>query len=168
MSNKILRGALILVAAVALTACGSSSRKSDFSQDYKAQQNTKVELLGIKNDTGQTFDVDIETLLSDALSTELNRQALLWKGDAGPRVSLKASIIEYEKGDAFKRWLVPGWGATVVTIRCEVLQDGKAIGSVDAKRSVSAGGGYTVGAWRTIFAEIAKDAVKELRPKIRS
>jgi hypothetical protein len=40
------------------------------------------------------------------------------------------------------------------------------VGSEQARRTVSIGGAYTIGAWRTIFNSIAEDIVDDLREKI--
>jgi hypothetical protein len=109
--------------------------------------------------------VNIEKLLTDALTEKLTRQELLWSGGQARRVVLVSKIIEYEPGDAFKRWLMPGWGATVVGVECEVRDGDRLVGTVRARRTVSAGGGYTIGAWRTIFSSVADDIVGELRGK---
>lgn len=76
--------------------------------------------------------------------------------------------MRYEPGNAFKRWLWPGYGSTVIKLHCELTDstNHKVIGSVDALRTVSWGGGYSIGAWKTIFASVAKDVVSELRTKI--
>jgi len=95
----------------------------------------------------------------------------LWAGaPAGEHLILTSQIVEYEEGDAFKRWLLPGWGTTVLSIHCELKDSatGKLLGAVEARRTISIGGAYSIGAWRTVFASVAKDVVKELRAKIHA
>lgn len=38
----------------------------------------------------------------------------------------------------------------------------------DAKRTVDAGGGYTIGAWETIFKSVADDIVTELGEQVKA
>ena len=88
--------------------------------------------------------------------------------DAAPKLVLAADIVEYEPGDAFKRWLLPGWGATVLVVRGTLVDaEKRAVGSVEAKRTVEAGGGYTIGAWETVFRDIANDIVTKLREQLK-
>jgi hypothetical protein len=42
------------------------------------------------------------------------------------------------------------------------------VGSVEARRTVSFGGAYTIGAWKTVFASVAKDVVKELQTQMQN
>ncbi len=91
---------------------------------------------------------------------------MLWTDGQPHKVVLACKIVEYDEGNAFKRWLLPGWGATVLSIQCDMKKGGQLVGSNDARRTVSAGGGYTIGAWRTIFENLAEDVVEDLRSKI--
>ena len=71
-------------------------------------------------------------------------------------------------GNAFQRWLLPGWGSTVLAVR-GTLRDqpsGKSAASIDYQRSVHFGGLYTVGAWETIFPSVAGDIAQDLKVKI--
>ena len=36
------------------------------------------------------------------------------------------------------------------------------VGSVEAKRTVSFGGAYSIGAWKTVFNNLANDVVEDL------
>jgi hypothetical protein len=153
---------LILV----ITACGTVQHNVKFNPDYRTQAGTRLEVAAVSNQTKETFDVDIERMLADALSQELREQDLLWTGQDGQRLLIKAQILEYSKGDAFKRWLAPGAGATVLTVSCDLLDGDQCVGTAQAKRTVSAGGLYTVGAWRTVFNSVAKDLAEDLRSQL--
>jgi len=108
----------------------------------------------------------VEHMLRRALTEKLTAEKLLWNDTTPKKLVLDSKILDYDEGNAFKRWLLPGWGATVLTIQSDLRQDGQLVGTVDAKRTVSAGGGYTIGAWKTIFDNIAGDIVEDLREKI--
>ena len=158
---------LFLVICIALlSACGSVRHEINLNDDYTPKAGTKIEIGKTENTTGQEFDIDVEQLFTDALAEELRASNMLWSGEATAKIKLQSKITEYEEGNAFKRWLMPGWGATIVSIQCDLREGSKIIGTVDARRTVSMGGGYTIDAWRTIFADIAKDVVSELKPKI--
>ena len=81
------------------------------------QPGTKVVVGSVKNQTGQSFDIDVEKMLADALNGALEKRNLKWAGGNFPMLELSAEIVEYTKGDAFKRWLMPGWGSTVLVVR---------------------------------------------------
>ena len=70
-------------------------------------------------------------------------------------------ILDYQPGDAFKRWLLPGYGATEVVVKTKIYSSKgkKYIGFVDANRTVSVGGAFTIGAWRKVFKGIAEDTI---------
>jgi hypothetical protein len=63
---------------------------------------------------------------------------------------------------------MPGWGATVLVVRGTLVDaDNRTVGSVEAKRTVEAGGGYTIGAWETIFRDVANDIVTRLGEQLK-
>jgi len=80
---------------------------------------------------------------------------------------MDVNIIEYRMGDAFKRWLWPGYGSTILVIEANLLDaEGNVDATAQANRSVDAGGGYTVGAWEKIFEDVAADLVSDLKASI--
>ncbi len=57
---------------------------------------------------------------------------------------------------------MPGVGSTVLEIHCDMKERGEVIGVADARRTVEAGDGYTIGAWRTVFSDVANDVVADV------
>ena len=168
-SRQLLRYFPILLSILtimALTGCGAVQHKVTFQDNYSPQAQTKIEVGQVTNETKETFDVNVEQMLTDAFAEELRKETMLWDGGSDTKLVLSSKIVEYAKGDAFKRWLLPGWGSTVLTIQCDLKDGNKVVGSAEARRTVSIGGGYTIGAWKTIFASVAKDVVKDLRSQI--
>jgi tetratricopeptide (TPR) repeat protein len=152
-----------LVFMTVATGCGTVNHKVDFKDNYLPPSGTKIELGRVVNKTGEEFDIDIRGMLSYSLEKTLKEKELLWSSYEAPRLLLESNIIEYKKGDAFKRWLLPGWGATILIVRCDLVDDdNNIVGSVKATRTVSAGGAYTIGAWKTIFDNLANDVVEDL------
>lgn len=157
-----------VVAGLLVAGCGTVEHKIELDQQYSVKPGTKVVLGAVKNQTGQSFDIDVEKMLGDAFSQALKDKNLEWTGGEVPKLILTADIVQYDKGDAFKRWLVPGWGATVLVVRGALYEsDDRKVGSVDAKRTVDAGGGYTVGAWQTIFRNVADDVIVKLAEQVK-
>ena len=160
--------AAILLALLLVAGCGTVEHRVALEQQYVVQPGTKVEVGAVKNQTGKTFEIDVQKMLADALGNALRERNLQWKGEATPKLVLAADIVEYEAGDAFKRWLMPGWGATVLVVRGTLVDaDNRTVGSVEAKRTVEAGGGYTIGAWETIFRDVANDIVTRLGEQLK-
>ena len=158
-----------LLLMTVVTACGAVHHKVDFRDKYIPQADTKIELGRVMNKTGEEFDIDIKKMLSDSLKKTLKEKELLWSSTGGPRLLLESNIIDYKKGDAFKRWLLPGWGATILIVRCDLVDDdNNIVGSVKATRTVSIGGLYSIGAWKTVFDNLANDVVEDLSKSILS
>jgi len=136
-----------------------------------SKADTRIEVGPVTNETGKTVDVDIPKMFTDALTEQLTDDHLLWSGGSHDvdHLVITTKIIDYDEGDAFKRWLLPGWGSTVLSIHCELKDSasGKLAGSVDAHRTVTFGGAYTIEAWQSIFASVAKDVVGDLRSHIQ-
>lgn len=148
---------------VVATGCGTVHHKVDFKDKYTPPADTKIELGRVMNKTGEEFDIDIKKMLSDSLEKTLKEKELLWTDTGGSRLLLESNIIEYKKGDAFQRWLMPGWGATTLIVRCDLVdEDNSIVGSVKAMRTVSVGGLYSIGAWKTVFDNLANDVVEDL------
>jgi hypothetical protein len=106
-------------------------------------------------------------MLRDAMVNELAEDNLLGTQDSPDVVEMNLNIIEYRKGDAFKRWLWPGYGSTVLVIEATLLdRDGNVDATAQANRSVDAGGGFTTGAWEKIFKTVASDLVSDLKGSI--
>ena len=89
--------------------------------------DTKVLVGEVANKTGESFD--IEAMQRDAMVDELEKKKLLGQQGAPDLVAMNVNIIEYRKGDAFKRWLLPGYGSTVLVVEATLLD---AEGNVDA------------------------------------
>ena len=164
-------GVIVLLGLV-LAGCGAVSHEAALLSSYVPERGIRIEVGKVTNATGQTPTVDdemvnVEQLLADKLTEKLRGADFLWAGGPVRRLVLSSKIIEYEPGDAFKRWLLPGWGSTVVTVEGELRDEANTVvGTVRARRTVSFGGVYTIGAWRTIFSSVADDIVSELRSKI--
>jgi hypothetical protein len=169
------RGSFVFVVAlvaVGLAGCGTVSRQAHFVTAMSPESGALVEVGTVTNATGRTPTVDgeaveVERLLMRKLAEKLNDKQLLWINTPSPHLTLTSKIVEYEPGDAFKRWVLPGWGSTAMTVECELRDQAETVvGRVRIRRTVDAGGLYTVGAWRSIFSTVAGDIVSELKSKI--
>ena len=161
----------LITISITSAGCGAVSHETKLIETYVPPPRALIEVGQVTNSTGQVPKVDdkvvdIERMLADALAERLQKEDFLWSQGAGPKLVLNSQITEYDPGDAFKRWLMPGWGSTVVAVECDLRDGDQVVGTLRARRTVSFGGAYTIGAWKTVFGSIAEDVVKELRTKI--
>jgi serine/threonine-protein kinase len=169
--NKCIRP-LILALIFSLTpilfwSCANVQHQATFNKNYLPKEDVRIKVAKVVNDTGYSFDVDIEQLLANTLEEQLMEENLLNLGKTEPNLFMESRIIGYKKGSALKRWVMPGWGATELAIRCDLRDDkNNLVGTAMASREVVAGGLYTVGAWETIFNDVANDVAGDLKDQI--
>jgi thioredoxin reductase len=170
MLSRIVAAGIMGMFAAVCAGCGVANRTAKFDQGYTPKPGTKIQAGTVTNETGKTpGEIDVVKALSDELDKALEKKNLKWTSNiGGDYLVLPCKILEYEEGSAFKRWLLPGWGSTALSVHCDLTENtgGKTVGSVDARRTVDAGGLYTVGAWKTVFVDIAGDMATELEEKI--
>lgn len=162
--------AVALLAAMVSAGCGSANRNVRFNDGYNCAAGTKVEVPPAANATGKTFEeVDVAKALTEELAKALGNEGI-YADDryTGGRLKLPCQVTEYEPGNAFKRWLMPGYGSTVLAVKCDLAEAGtdNVVGTAEARRTVDAGGAYTVGAWKTIFVSLSEDVAKEIKSKL--
>jgi hypothetical protein len=163
-----MRALSIFIAITFLAACGTTQHSLTLKEQYVPHEDSRVAVGSVSNATGQTFDVDVEAMLRDALTENLKAHEVYCEQAQGHDLTLNAKVTEYARGDAFKRWLLPGYGSTVLTVECELVDPaGMVIGTAEAKRTVEGGGAYTIGAWQSIFSSVAHDVVDDLEKQVR-
>jgi outer membrane murein-binding lipoprotein Lpp len=81
------------------------------------------------------------------------------------RYVLACDISTFVEGSAFKRWLMPGWGATTGQVAVMVTDSttGETVAIVRGHATVAAGGLYSVDADRIILSSALDDVVQQLR-----
>lgn len=168
---KVLWGFILILLLLPLinSGCANVQHQAKFDQNYKPPEEISVKVARVSNDTGVVFENNIEKLLVEAFEEKLNEKNLLCEQGKTPSLLLESYIIKYREGSAFKRWLLPGWGATELSIRCE-LKDEKnnLVGSAVASREIFAGGLYTIGAWKTVFKDVTDDVANDLRDQLKT
>tara|TARA_B100000029_G_C17136756_1_gene800837 strand:- start:191 stop:694 length:504 start_codon:yes stop_codon:yes gene_type:complete len=158
MSFKKLLTALFI--GIVVAGCSTTSNIDLVNQDSMTS-NFSVNSVTAKNESGQSFEIDIESLLETAVNQELSKQGLSNRG--GPSYALQVSIIQYKEGNAFARWMMPGMGKTVLSVEAILTNEtGVAVAQSQATRSIGAGGGYTINAWSRVFNQVAEQLVEDL------
>lgn len=155
-----LLGLVVVVAVGAGCATKSSFDAADSS--VKLSKESKFEVSKVDDNSGFTpsgEDVAQAKAMQAALTAELERAGL-----AGQGYKLNVSISEYAPGNAFARWIMPGMGGTYLKTRTSILGgDDKTVAVIPVNRTVAAGGGFTIGAWRECFNDVATEIVKVLK-----
>lgn len=159
--KKIFLTGLVL-AGILFSGC-SAKHSLVFNENFTPKDNTKIELKEVSNKTSQTFEVNAEQMLKEALSKKLETENMLWVNEESSKLQLYVDILEYSEGNAFKRWIMPGWGATVLSIEATLKDNNQIIGKANANRNIAAGGGYTIGAWKYVYDDIAADLISDLK-----
>jgi len=152
----------------AVTGCATPSTMKGES-DLLPKPGARVELHSVTNVSGKNFDVDAVGLLRKAMQTALSDEQLAWAaGDNPEHFIVNLEVTHYRPGNAFKRWLLPGYGSTVLAVRGKLsdASTGAVAASIDYQRSVHAGGAFTIGAWETIFQTVADDLAQDLKTRI--
>ena len=135
---------ILLIADALLSGCAARQVKSmdGAAADTLPSPGATVEVGKLTMETSNRFDFNPAVLLNEALTTDLEEEQLLWSGDkTEPRFLFNAKIMDYEPGNAFKRWVLPGWGSTVLEVHGEIrIPDSGAVAAmINNKRSVVAG-----------------------------
>jgi len=81
------------------------------------------------------------------------------------RYLLNCEITSFLPGNAVKRWVMPGWGATVGRVAA-MIQDsetGEILVILEGNATVGGGGLYSVGAWKNIVPAAVRDIVGQLQ-----
>lgn len=157
------------VVLLALSGCVTVPGPTKSVSALLPKPGAGVHLASVRNTSGAPLEVDVERLLRDAMTTTLKEKGLdRSPGAPGEHFALTLEITEYRPGNAFQRWLVPGWGSTVLVVR-GALRDPKTnelAAVIDHERSVAAGGLFSIGAWESIFTDVADDLAKDLKTRI--
>jgi len=165
-STRIKTFLILIFLSIITSACGTVQHSLKLEEGHLIKQEAKIEVADVLNESGRSFEVLVEPMFQGALKQELSANGLLWTSDLNSKLILACKILDYEEGNAFKRWMLPGWGSTQLKTRCELKDENRVVGNIDANRSVAFGGGFTVGAWASIFNDMAEDIVKDIQEKL--
>ena len=161
---------LVVLITAFLAGCGATNLDSKLPESFSLQPGQTIEFLPIENVTGKALDPPADQIFNEYMSGLLEERKLLNVTTEPATVILKSKLIEYEPGNAFGRWLLPGLGTSVCTVDAEILEKGTGalVGRVQSRQTVSIGGAYSIGADTYICKRVADDLIKEIEKKIRS
>lgn len=152
-----------------LAGCGATNFDVKLPDTFSLQPGQMIEFLPIENVTGKPLEPPADKIFDEYMGGLLKDRKLLNLSDQPATVILKSKLIEYEPGNAFGRWLLPGLGTTVCSVDAELLEKGSGalIGRMQSRQTVSIGGGYSIGADSYICKRVADDLIKEIDTKVQ-
>lgn len=119
---------------------------------------------GYSLDVAATFQEDLKAALESK-----GYQVFDVAGAPPGALVVQCTFVSYEEGNAFKRWLLPGWGSTEATVSTKLVdkKTGEHLGDLLSKQQVAAGGLLSVGAYRQILKSVAAEVATAIDTKIR-
>ena len=140
--------ALSLAFILFIVGCGATRFDTKLPDSFSLKEGQTIEFLPIENVTGKTLDPPADRIFDEYMGNLLKERKLLNLSSQPALVVLKSKLTEYEAGNAFGRWLLPGLGTTVCTVDAELLDKttGALIGRMQSRQTVSFGGAYSIGA----------------------
>lgn len=168
MLKSCYQNACLLVVAQALVGCGATQFVAKMPDSLAVKPGELIELLPIENATGKTLEVPADKIFNEYMAKLLQERNLLAASAQPSSLVFKAKLVEYEPGNAFGRWLLPGVGTTVCTVHAELLdkKTGALAGRMEARQTVSFGGAYSIGADEYICKRAADDLIAEIDKRL--
>lgn len=166
--RRIVRKAVgwfaMLLILCGLWGCASGNGELISEPTVPVRSDIKIRVADVSNNTGKLFDVDVIGLLWSGLEDALKKRGMLASGSTiEPSLQIHAQVLEYKKGNAIARILLPMSGSTVLAVKAELRQGETVISTVESKRTISFGDKpLSRGMWKEIFTEVAEDVVNQL------
>jgi len=154
---------LILGFLITLLGGCASSSNIEATGNAAIADDMSIETITVSNNTGETFDgTDVVSMMRDAAREQATKYGLTSFGSASA-YELEINIIQYSKGNAVARWMLPGAGKTILSVEAKLNDaNGITVAESQATESIGAGGLYTIGAWKRVFDKVAKSLVGDI------
>jgi hypothetical protein len=161
---------LLIFLCLAMAGCSTKAQLVPQTESGKTIMADSFAISGVEDRSGYAFESAEENFsLAEAMRTALNKALTkehLERADS--EYVLVTTIVSYSPGNAFKRWLLPGAGATELKTETAIMdREGTVLATVPVERSIAAGGGYTIGAWMYVFDDVAEATVDVLKTVVR-
>lgn len=165
MKKPLVVSLWLFLTIFSLTGC-ATSQSIVLSPADSTLPRDNFKIGSFTNETSELSLSDYETYYRLELQSALKKKNINTVLEDSGEIVLNTRIVDYQAGNAFKRWLMPGWGKTVCAIQVDILDAaGKKKGAVGIRRSIGFGGAYTIGAYKTVFKDVAEAVAKQLDTK---
>lgn len=127
-----------------------------------------VQLQPVSNDTDQTFETPVETLILDTLNEKLIEAGVALVTDDGTplqkTVRLSTSLVHFEPGTVGGRWFGMGSGAAVCIIRVKLADPHteQLLGEMVSANQIEVGGLFSIGADKSVARNVAREIAEAL------
>jgi uncharacterized lipoprotein YajG len=165
--NSKLIAFSIVVMSVLIVGCATPGGEGP-GKTLSLNPDYKYKIKQITVSDAAKFEIEPAELLQTALEESLREKGLLLDDDSVKQYYfISARILDYEMGNAFKRWLMPGYGSTVLGVHTDVIdsETGETLTYMEHRQTTAAGGLYSVGAWESIFTSVANDITTDIERK---
>lgn len=156
----------ILILSLTLGACASSGGQGAVTPSAQITEDKRFAVgdVTVRATSSKPAGIDVKALMTQSLNEALTDAGSKWSGaPTQDHANINVVVTNYQPGNAFGRWLMPGLGATVLAVEGSVTDsDGSTLATIRDERGVYAGGAYSIGAWSYIFDIVAKDIVTGL------
>jgi hypothetical protein len=168
------RLALALILFVLAAGCAAPQTQIWKESGVSLKNYHTLEVPAVANDTGKTFEgnFSVEEEFTESLRTRLGDQGfrLCKEGEFGDGVlQVKTSMVAYEPGSAFKRWLLPGLGASRCTVKVALLdrKTGKVLSEFVETGNIGGGGLFSIGGDRAVLGMVAKKCAADVAKLVK-
>ncbi len=170
--TRTFASATVGLVSIVLAGCGETNHIATFTPQFSPSAASRFTVGDVidssdrlkQSDLPPDFDPSAE--LKTQIEQHLAASGIVADGSTVNVITLVPTIVDYEPGNAFQRWLAPGAGTTKLTVKVDLEQGGESLGIIRARRTIEMGGIYTIGDWRSIFGPVAGDVVDELQKKL--
>ncbi len=167
--NNFLKKLIVIVCigflSIVFWGCTNVRQQEKLNENYLPKDGVVIKVAKVVNDTGFTFDFDIEKMLADALEEQLFEKDLLWLGDKEPNIFMESTII----GSSSKQPLTPKAGPDELLIRCKLKDDkDNPVGSIIVRREQVMKDLKNVAGWQAAINSAANDVAEDIRSQIES
>jgi hypothetical protein len=163
---------IVCLIFVFISGCVSSKPMVSMRGNVSLAGYKSFEVEPVLNETGKKFDFDVSGKLTEEIKSKMIEKGFVVSertSSSAQVLIIKSSLISYEPGNAFKRWILPGFGKTQATVKTSLIdkKTGKVLGELVSAETVSAGGLYSAGADKRILDAIAEGIVDEIEKKAK-
>lgn len=155
---------LSVAGLLVLGGCAATASVSDFHHSLAEERPVQIKVESCIDRTAGNSSRDLGLEATAAFIGKLKATGLFEVNDNG-RYVLTCDITAFVPGSALKRWLMPGWGATVGQVAVLMMdsKNGEIIAIVRGNATVASGGLYSVGADQYILASALDDLIRQFR-----